>query len=169
MAGTTTISTQQRPFFYTLFFLYLEPIITVAGTFMAHFRAAEYIRLTSHLPVITTTTIHTTAAAAAIVPPTTQIILSQLANMYLFVAIIESTVLRATNDLKVWRRVIWALLIADVGHVLSVFVDELSLQSYHKQEKIVGGGKGDGVYTIKYINGMKWIGEMWGLCILLRW
>lgn len=40
--------------------------------------------------------------------------------MYLFVAVIESTVLRATNDLKVWRAVIVGLLIADLGHVLSV-------------------------------------------------
>lgn len=47
--------------------------------------------------------------------------MSQLANLYLGLAILEASVLRATQDLKVWHRFLIALLLADIGHLYSVW------------------------------------------------
>ena len=49
-----------------------------------------------------------------------EIILRQLANLYLLFAINEALVLRATNDITVWKAVLIGLLIADLGHLWSV-------------------------------------------------
>ncbi|RMZ05059.1 hypothetical protein D0862_05094 [Hortaea werneckii] len=66
---------------------------------------------------------------AFVIPPLTfaqgvstreHITLLQLANLYLVFAINEALVLRATNDLKVWRIFLVGLLIADFGHLWSV-------------------------------------------------
>jgi len=46
--------------------------------------------------------------------------LSQLANLYLFFAINEALVLRSTSDLRVWKTVLFCLLIGDLGHLYTV-------------------------------------------------
>lgn len=46
--------------------------------------------------------------------------LLQLANLYFVFALNEALVLRATNDLRVWRAFLLGLLIADFGHIYSV-------------------------------------------------
>lgn len=46
--------------------------------------------------------------------------MSQLANMYFFFALNEALVLRSTADLRVWRAVLFVLLVADIGHLYSM-------------------------------------------------
>lgn len=46
--------------------------------------------------------------------------MSQLANLYLGLGLLEALVLRATSELKVWRSFLLILLIADIGHLYSV-------------------------------------------------
>ena len=98
------------PVLYRLFFLYIEPVATAAGAYLAHFDQYAYMDMTYHEPVHPVTG----------VPKPVSIILSQLANMYLVFAINEALVLRATSDLKVWRVLLLGLLIADFGHIWSV-------------------------------------------------
>ena len=43
-----------------------------------------------------------------------------LSNFYFFLAINEVLVIRSTTDLTVWRTVLFALLLADFGHLYSV-------------------------------------------------
>ncbi|KAL7626182.1 hypothetical protein AAE478_002952 [Parahypoxylon ruwenzoriense] len=99
------------PLIYRVFFLVIEPTLALAGAFYAHFRQAEYLAMTAHEHVV-----------SAAPPPqgATSVVLSQLANMYLLFALNEALVLRATGDLHVWRTVLFAFLVADLGHLYSL-------------------------------------------------
>src|SRR5436190_1542401 len=95
------------PLPYRFFFLFLEPLLALAGAYVAHFQPQQYLHLTSP----------STFSASSPVPLATQVVLSQLANLYFLFAVNEALVLRATADLRVWRTVLVALLVADVGHL----------------------------------------------------
>lgn len=99
------------PLPYTLFFLTIEPISALVGAFFASFRPLTYLQLT-----------HSASAplTSGAIPISTNIVLAQLANLYLLFAINEAFVLRATYDIRVWRTVLFGLLIADFGHLYSV-------------------------------------------------
>lgn len=96
------------PFFYRLTFLYLEPISILAGAVQAYFFQSAYLTLTH------------ASSAPSVVPVSTSIVLTQLANLYLGLAITEALVLRVTTEYSVWKALIIVLLIADVGHLYSV-------------------------------------------------
>jgi hypothetical protein len=94
---------------YCLVFLYAEPVSIFTGAVYAHLLQATYLDLT-----------HAASAPGPSVPISTRIVLSQLANLYLGLGLLEALVLRATSDLKVWRVFLAILLLADVGHLYSV-------------------------------------------------
>ncbi|KAI9695514.1 MAG: hypothetical protein M1836_006431 [Candelina mexicana] len=97
------------PAAYRLFFLTIEPIATLVGAYFAHFQPQTYLDLT-----------HAPSSPSLSIPLGTQIVLTQLSNLYLVFALNEALVLRATSDLKVWRTLLFCLLIADLGHLYSV-------------------------------------------------
>ena len=94
---------------YRVFFLYVEPLATVIAAFAAAFQQKLYLELT-HFPT----------APRGSIPISNSVVLNQLANLYFLFAINEGLVLRSTSDVKVWRAIIIALLIADLGHIWSV-------------------------------------------------
>lgn len=94
---------------YHYFFLFIEPVSALTGAYYSFFQQQTYLDLT-----------HSSSAPKGAVPVSTQVVLSQLANLYLFFAINEALILRATSDLQVWRTVLLCLLIADLGHLYSV-------------------------------------------------
>ncbi|KAF2139669.1 uncharacterized protein K452DRAFT_289666 [Aplosporella prunicola CBS 121167] len=96
---------------YRAFFLYIEPVSALVGAYYAHFLPSTYLQLTHRASA---------PASAAALPTATQIALSQLANLYLLFAINEALVLRATASLRVWRTLLFGLLLADLGHLYSV-------------------------------------------------
>lgn len=98
------------PVAYRLFFLVIEPISALVGAYYAHFRQRDYLLLTDTA----------SAPVLATVPMGTSIVLSQLANLYLFLALNEALVLRATSDRRVWKTVLFVLLVADLGHLYTV-------------------------------------------------
>lgn len=99
------------PWVYQAFFLYIEPISTIVGAYFAWFQPQYYLELT-HL-----------ASAPKIfsVPVGTEVVLRQLSNLYFAFTLNEALVLRATSDLKVWRTLLFGLLVADFGHLYSCF------------------------------------------------
>lgn len=97
------------PLIYTTFFLTIEPLSTLLGAYFAYFQPSSYLSLTTPLTPL-----------SAVIPPSTAIVLQQLANLYLLLSITEALLLRTTADLAVWRVFLFALLVADVGHVWSV-------------------------------------------------
>lgn len=98
------------PLPYRLFFLVVEPISALVGAYYAHFQQHDYLLLThaASAPVLTA------------VPAGTSIVLSQLANLYLLFALNEALVLRATSDLRVWKTLLFVLLVADIGHLYTL-------------------------------------------------
>jgi hypothetical protein len=98
------------PAFYRLFFLTIEPISALVGTYFAHFQPQTYLQLT-----------HALSAPQTAIPLGTQVVLTQLANLYFLFAINEALVLRSTSDLRVWRSLLFGLLVADFGHLYSVW------------------------------------------------
>lgn len=65
---------------------------------------------------------HSASAPAAghDIPTATSVVLSQLANLYFFFTLNEALVLRSTSDLRVWRTLLFGLLVADFGHLWSL-------------------------------------------------
>lgn len=100
----------QFPIAYRLFFLYIEPISALVGAFYAHFRQDDYLLLTHAA----------SAPAPGAIPTGTSIVLSQLANLYMLFTLNEALVLRSTSDLRVWKTVLFGLLVADLGHLWTV-------------------------------------------------
>ena len=99
------------PVIYRVFFLLIEPISAAVGAYYAHFRPLDYLRLT-----------HAESAPTSNsdIPLSTTIVLSQLANLYFFFALNEAVVLRSTADLRVWKAVLFCLLVGDLGHLYTV-------------------------------------------------
>lgn len=97
---------------YRLFFLYIEPVSALLGAYFSFFDQPTYLFLTHAL----------SAPKQDSIPISTQIILSQLSNLYLLFAINEALVLRSTKDLRVWKALLFGLLVADVGHLWSLKV-----------------------------------------------
>lgn len=97
----------QFPAAYRLFFLYIEPVSALVGAFFAHFRQDDYLLLTHAA----------SAPAPGQIPIGTSIVLSQLANLYLLFTLNEALVLRSTSDPRVWKTVLFGLLVADLGHL----------------------------------------------------
>ncbi|KAL1985518.1 hypothetical protein VTN96DRAFT_7848 [Rasamsonia emersonii] len=98
--------------FYRVFFLYVEPFFICLGALYAGAWPTTYLRLTD--------TLSAPLADSAALPVGTHVALRQLANLYLLFAVNEALVLRATNDLRVWRTLLFGLLLADLGHLYSL-------------------------------------------------
>ncbi|CAI0641837.1 unnamed protein product [Colletotrichum noveboracense] len=108
ISSTVHHGRRQVPLFYRVFFLAIEPISALVGAFFAHFRQDEYLTLTHAI------------SKPDVIPQGTTIVLSQLANLYLLFALNEALVLRSTNDIRVWKTVLFVLLVADLGHLYTV-------------------------------------------------
>ncbi|KYK56437.1 hypothetical protein DCS_03437 [Drechmeria coniospora] len=96
------------PVAYRAFFLLIEPLSALVAAFHHHFRQGRSLEL-----------LHASSAPSE-VSAGTSVVLSRLAGMYLFLAVNEALVLRSTWDLRVWRTVLLALLVADLARLYSL-------------------------------------------------
>lgn len=96
------------PLIYRAFFLYIEPVSTIVGAYFAWFQPKYYLTLT-----------HQPSAPILSTPTGTEVVLRQLANLYFAFTLNEALVLRATSDVRVWKTLLFGLLVADFGHCLS--------------------------------------------------
>ena len=114
MAGLSEV-----PTFYRLVFLWLEPCFALAGSFMA--------------AVLPTLYLHTMAPHASY-DSRYQVVLDQVAALYLLFAFNEAVVLRITSELKVWKAILAGIIICDIVHIYgtacalgsATFLDPLS-------------------------------------------
>ncbi|EJD01718.1 uncharacterized protein FOMMEDRAFT_47466, partial [Fomitiporia mediterranea MF3/22] len=106
---------------YRLFFLYVEPVSALLGAFYA-------ARPTEYLSLLTLSSTPTTSP----LPPTTEVVMSlyQLSNLYLLFALNEHLVLSSATSLRTWRRLLFCLLVADFGHLVTMA--PLGLDTYWK-------------------------------------
>jgi len=94
---------------YKLFFLYIEPISALLGSFYAG-RPEEYLSLV----IPSSSTLKTALSAPSL---EVSISLYQLSNLYLLFALNEHLVLSSTESLRTWKRLLFCLLVADFGHL----------------------------------------------------
>ena len=107
------------PLPYKLFLLWIEPVAVLVGAYYAWLKPSTYLEDT-----------HAASAPGLLgLPTATHVVLRQLGNLYVAFALNEAFVLRATNDLKVWRATLIVLLIADFGHLYSCY--PLGLKMYY--------------------------------------
>lgn len=116
------------PLIYTLFFLTIEPLSTLLGAIYAILFPHTYIHLLS-TSISTPSPYHT---SLDLLSPITTTILAQLGNLYLLLALLEGSVLRSTADLKVWKTLLFCMLIADVGHVASCYLSMDGVDGFWK-------------------------------------
>ena len=100
------------PLPYRIFFLYIEPISALAGAYYAAIRPTHYL-----LDLVSPTQSNFTRA---VIDAPTRMSLLQLANLYLLFALNEHLVLSSTSSLKTWRRLLFCLLMADLGHLATM-------------------------------------------------
>lgn len=97
------------PLAYRIFFLFIEPSSALVGAYFSFFQQQTYLELT-----------HAASAPLTGIPLATQVVLRQLSNLYFLFAVNEALVLRSTSDLRVWRTLLFGLLVADFGHLYSL-------------------------------------------------
>ncbi|KAI9685657.1 MAG: hypothetical protein M1822_004217 [Bathelium mastoideum] len=116
MAQSSGIVDRRRiPILYRFVFLYLEPISVLIGAYLALFRPTTYLTAVHALPPSADL-----STAPTKYGPTVNVLLAQLANVYILFPLLERSVLGSTQDVRVWRAMLRALLVADVGHLLIV-------------------------------------------------
>lgn len=96
---------------YKLVFIYVEPALVLIGAYLALFHPETYLLTVHALP-----SEHHYFSANR----TTEVLLAQLANVYVLFPLLEHKVLRTTSNIRVWRAVVQALLVADLGHLAVV-------------------------------------------------
>lgn len=104
---------------YRLYFLYLDPVLALSGT---------YLLLTSPQKFISSCTPSSThPTAAQPLSALSSLLLAQTAALYLMHAAITTLVLRAVTPLhdrgyvRVWKSVMAAIALADVGHLWALY------------------------------------------------
>lgn len=109
---------------YQVFFLVVEPLAALVGAVYAHFFQTAYLTMThaaSFPSSLTSSSLASSATSGAgEIPLGTSVVMSQLANLYLLFTLNEALVLRSTGDLRVWKTLLFVLLVADLGHLYSL-------------------------------------------------
>jgi hypothetical protein len=112
-----TRSIGQIALFYRIYFLYLEPLAAIAGTYLCLFMPSRFLSGTIPLPAY-----HTfTQAPNLIITPVIQMMLTNIGSLYFLFAMQEGVVLRLTKEKNVWLAVILSMAITDVGHIYAAY------------------------------------------------
>jgi len=90
------------PFFYRFMFLWFEPFWAFNGAIMSALLPELYLK---------------TMAPHATYNPQYQVLLDQVAALYLLFAFNEAVVLRITGDVKVWKAILAGIVVCDVIHI----------------------------------------------------
>jgi hypothetical protein len=98
---------------YRIWFLYAEPIMAVAGTYLCIYQPERMLIGTVPTPALNPT--------ALAITPLTQMLLTNIGALYVLFAINEGIVLRLTKEKDVWLAVIAAMLVSDIGHLYAVY------------------------------------------------
>ena len=97
------------PFPYRFLFLYLEPLGAFFGTTVNIFDPLRYLQSLSP------------TATASAYSPLTQPIYDQLAAHLLFFSWSQAVVLRSTDDIKVWKALLFGMFLCDILHLFASY------------------------------------------------
>lgn len=97
------------PLLYRFLFLYLEPIGAFFGTLVNIFDPLRYLQSLSP------------TATASTYSPLTQPIYDQLAAHLLFFSWSQAVVLRSTDDVKMWKAMLFGMFLCDILHLFASY------------------------------------------------
>jgi hypothetical protein len=112
--SSRTININRIALIYRIWFLYLEPVFALGGTYLCIFSPQRMLTGTVPLPAIT-------AASPIDITPLMQMLLTNIGSLYVLFAINEGLVLRLTKETSVWLGIITAMLVSDAGHLYAVY------------------------------------------------
>jgi hypothetical protein len=104
---------------YRIWFLYLEPLAALGGTYLSIFNPDRF--LSGTLPLPTYLSIASSPNGSVPITPLLELLLTNIGALYLLFAINEGIVLRLTKEKSVWFGVMGAMLASDVGHIYAVY------------------------------------------------
>ena len=97
------------PLIYRLLFLYIEPVAALGGTLITTFDPVSFLRTFSP------------ASTSSIYSPLTQPIYDQVAALLFLFAWIQAVVLRSTDDIRLWKTILFGMFLCDVLHLYSSY------------------------------------------------
>jgi hypothetical protein len=99
---------------YRIFFLYIEPVLALGGTYLCMADPQRFLLGTVPQPAFI-------AASPIAVSPVMQLLLTNIAALYALFAMNEAIVLRCTREKSVWYAIIGGMLASDIGHIYAVY------------------------------------------------
>jgi hypothetical protein len=102
---------------YRIYFLYIEPLAALGGTYLCYFNPDRFLSGTVPLPAYTATT----GVPGFTISPLLQMMLTNIGSLYMLFAINEGVVLRLTNEKNVWLAVMLSMVMADTGHLYAAY------------------------------------------------
>ena len=99
---------------YRIFFLYIEPVFALGGTYLCLADPERFLLGTVPLPAFVT-------ASPLTISPLIQLLLTNIGALYLLFAMNEAIVLRCTREKNVWYAIIGGMLASDFGHRYAVY------------------------------------------------
>ncbi|KAF7909072.1 uncharacterized protein EAE98_010806 [Botrytis deweyae] len=104
--------------FYRIFLLYIEPILALSGAYLAYFEPYKFI----HGTAPSSLSENFVSLSSTLTPdPVIQFLSTDIAALYVLFTINEAVVLRLTRDYSVWKTVVFAMLLCDVGHFWGIY------------------------------------------------
>lgn len=143
--------THHLPLAYWLLFAYIEPFEAINGAFMTHFLPHTYYTANALMP--------SSLAASTTISPATQIVLSQLATMYLGFGLVEIIITRLCGDMRVWRAYVAVLVLSDACYLYSL--RPLGAEAYWRAD--LWGVVGWGNFGLLYLH------TILRVCFLVGW
>ncbi len=103
------------PIFYRIFFLYIDPLLCLSGIYIFFFDHPTYIASgTPH-------SISVDISNPSILSPLERYLLYALGSYSLCIFAIQTLLLRQFPDVKLWRHVMFAILLIDLGLLYGVY------------------------------------------------
>jgi hypothetical protein len=99
---------------YRIFFLYIEPVCALGGTYLCLADPKRFLLGIVPLPAFI-------AASPLTISPLIQLLLTNIGALYALFAMNEAIVLRCTREKTVWYAIIGGMLASDFGHLYAAY------------------------------------------------
>ena len=117
----TTFSISRIALIYRIWFLYVEPVAALGGTYLSFFEPNRLLAGIMPLPAYLAASQSSRNGPAIPITPVLRMMLINVGALYALYAIIEGVVLRLTKEKSVWWAVLAAMLVSDVGHIYAAY------------------------------------------------
>ncbi len=112
-AKSNTITLSRIALHYRIYFLYIEPIMALAGAYICVFQPDRYVSGTVPFPAY--------IAAPIPITPVFQMMLTNIGALYLLFSMLGGILLRLTREKNVWLATLAGMLMSDVGHIYAAY------------------------------------------------